>query len=1555
MIASRYQVEELLGGGGGGQTARCFDLLRECDVTLKIVHHGEEQNTMLRGEFERLRSLHHPRLLEVVDLGELPATGQLFYTAVYLRASTLEDWCRDRQWSEVCGAIVDALDALGYLHAAGLRHGDFAPHNILVDANKRGTLIDLGCSAPLGKAPLNTVAGTPEYIAPELGHGRADHRADLYAVGVTLEKIASWTPVPADVRALAHRLRDRTPDRRPASADAVAATLAPTHPLTRPLSWPRQTVGRVAELQTHADFVATTSNGSPGPRILWLHGPAGCGLSHVLREMKWRSQPKLRVLEGVPRVSRPLGALWRASSTDDNLGLGAALEAARHLAAGPQTLYFMDDVHLLTTAEQRLFLAFARTLPSNSRLGIVCTSRLAPPQDLSCVALPIGPLKTEPVYQWLRALSLPDAVIKRIIECTNGWPGHTLRLALSCAAGQLPVNTDAPTLAAETDLRSLSQCATNALALIVCAGEPIKAVTMHELGVAPATLAELVERHLIKRGALHGALESDITQVELEAVCGSTVTRAAHAAFANRVQSTSRRIHHFAACGEVEAALRLWDTDCESIRATPQNYKLAACALVDLELSLPRLMGVLRTLVACGESDIALRRALAALEAHCDSQRAVSLHAICGEVLAKEGEYHRALPHLQRAWAAERTGAIANHLSLILIKQGNHNEAATIAEAGLAIPGIDDRVRVELLVNCALAQVYAGDAPAARDILRDVSRELQDRVDPTWARQRVRAAGATAFCAQRSGKLAEAIRAHEQCTQLALDAELDHLAVAAAGNAGTAAHQLGDWAAALRSYRHGQRIARATGATSPEVRLRYNLGVLMRDLADPDAARHQLVQAEQGALAHDLPFIAANAAFVIAQIERSSRNFDIASQHLARARQAFAALSATRESLEIDLESARLALAQGDWDGAERRFAMHQVTSQALPADDLSAQALIGRGQALREGTRYTAALACFEEANEIAERLGERPLQAEVTRELAITADALDAPELASEHRKRERALRQRLVTGLSQELRAVYLAHYDDQTTGAASASLDPAVTGSRDWRRLLAINRRLAAAAGVDDLLRETMDTAIELAGAERGFLILTNRTSDGFEVPVARNLDREKISRSHLKFSKSIAERVLETGEPVLTFDAARDDRFVENQSVHAMQLKSVMCVPIRSADSTLGAIYIDNRFAVGGFDDGDVELLSAFADQVAIALTRARLIDELAETASRLQRERTRVEQLLRERDAHIAALSSELEQRRGQPTPSQFGELVGRSASMRKLFAVLHRVATSDATILVRGESGTGKELAARAIHNASHRSSAPFVAINCGAMPAQLLESELFGHEQGAFTGADQARPGLFQAATGGTLFLDELGEMPLGMQVKLLRVLQERTVRPLGAAHPVPVDVRVVCATNRDLKAEVEAKRFRQDLYYRVAVVDVVVPPLRNRTEDIPMLAAALLARIATQLGRKAPTLARAALAKLMHQSWPGNVRELENVLTRAALLAENTIQAADLETAPLDDTPAPLDSETLLRTLNAAQWNASRAAKQLGIARSTLYRQIKRWGLKRPTGTD
>ncbi len=525
-----------------------------------------------------------------------------------------------------------------------------------------------------------------------------------------------------------------------------------------------------------------------------------------------------------------------------------------------------------------------------------------------------------------------------------------------------------------------------------------------------------------------------------------------------------------------------------------------------------------------------------------------------------------------------------------------------------------------------------------------------------------------------------------------------------------------------------------------------------------------------------------------------------------------------------------------------------------------------------------------------------------------------------------------------------------------------------------RILEITRDLATEHDVDRLLAKVTDHAVALLGAERGLVLLLRE--DG-KLDLYTSRDRAGEGDPHAQFSRSVAETVLRTGEPVVTISARDDAQLAQAVSVHQLMIQSVACVPIRDAQAgvrTIGALYVETRAQVARRFPQEVATLSAFADQAAIAVYNARLLsenrkraEELAVANAELEKAQARLAQSLGRRTEQLEEARRDLKQVRSE-LKSHFGYqgIVGTSAPMRRLYSVLERVRDTDIPVLITGESGTGKEVIARAVHQSGTRQKKPFIGINCGAIPANLLESELFGHAKGAFTGAERDRKGLFREAEGGTVLLDEIGELPLKMQAGLLRVLQERKVRAVGATQEESIDVRVIAATNRDLGAMVGEGTFREDLFYRLDVIQVHVPPLRDRREDIPLLVDHFLSLFAARYRRDRKSLTREAIRKVTSYEWPGNVRQLEHVLLSSWLMSDgDEVSADDLElpvagTRSRTSVPPPpvravtkddyrtAERDRIALSLTRNNWNRLQAAKECGIPRRTFYRRLKEYGL-------
>ena len=475
----------------------------------------------------------------------------------------------------------------------------------------------------------------------------------------------------------------------------------------------------------------------------------------------------------------------------------------------------------------------------------------------------------------------------------------------------------------------------------------------------------------------------------------------------------------------------------------------------------------------------------------------------------------------------------------------------------------------------------------------------------------------------------------------------------------------------------------------------------------------------------------------------------------------------------------------------------------------------------------------------------------------------------------------------------------------------------------RKLLEFTTALMEQQDLQTLIDLMLDKLIELTGADKGFLFLVDAGRPSLHC--ARNIDREALTEDLGGFSDSIVRQVISTVQPLLVSDAMNDDEFRMSRSVVDLKLCSVMCVPILARSELVGVIYLGNDNIVNLFEEDSLDILQVFASQAGLLIKNALIINELQSSKAQLEQELEEI----------------------------RFGEIIGTCEAMRVVFKRVEKVATTDIGVLIRGETGSGKELIARELHNRSHRVKGPFVAINCGAIPENLLESELFGHEKGSFTGAHSASPGKFLAADKGTLFLDEIGDLPFTLQAKILRAIETKTVTPVGGTKPIRVDIRVVAATNKNLEEAVSRNEFRQDLYYRLNVVTVLLPPLRDREEDVVLIANYFLHRFAKQYDSVVKGFSQAGLGALRAYDWPGNVRELENKLRKAAVLTDS--EYLDPEDLELADGQASLmtlamakekfQNDYVAKILAMNKGNRTKTAGDLGVDPRTIFRYLEK----------
>ena len=776
---------------------------------------------------------------------------------------------------------------------------------------------------------------------------------------------------------------------------------------------------------------------------------------------------------------------------------------------------------------------------------------------------------------------------------------------------------------------------------------------------------------------------------------------------------------------------------------------------------------------------------------------------------------------------------------------------------------------------------------------------------------------------------------------------LEHEALARE-NLGDALEMLGLWNEAMEQYRRCVAIegfdetrASRLSVYVPMSRLTKKRGDIARAL---EYGQKALAAGERG---RDEDLIA-EAAYVLASIEDERGNAAEAERYLRRAMSIFESNRTLHGLARAHAAAAVLVLNEGDLDKAmEHAQAGERISRQlgdrfSLAKNDWARAKILSA-----QGDRETAA-AKFESVRAVFEEL-DTPY--ELGRLLFDIGLLREEPDEATHTIRSAIRIFERLEA--SHDLERARGALFRIKPAGKAP---DSGVVG------LYEIVKIINSTLDLQEVLNRVLDVCIRRLRAERGMIILLDPLTGALRTRVARNI-REGSDKESKRSPQSIIKEVIQTGQAVMSADARADERFVESESVIAENIVSILCVPLIIKERISGAIYIDHRQARHLFSPRDLSFLEAFGDQAAIAIENARLYEELEEARTRLSLEN----ETLR----HEVLVEKHLD------------SVVGTSEAVAKIQFAIRKASAGHSTVLLRGESGTGKGLVARIIHNIGPRKHGPFIKFNCAALPETLAESELFGHEKGAFTGADRRKLGRFELANHGTIFLDEMGKMSLAMQAKLLRVVEDKEFERVGGTTTIKTDVKIIAATNLDLEKAIEDGTFREDLFYRLNIIPIVMPPLRDRKDDIPLLTEHFIRKICKDLGIDNKRLEPGVLDLFMRYDWPGNVRELEATLHRAIVMSNgDTVTKQEFynlyPTAPVsatseivaaptagslvnplvgkmeitselyDEVMSAVDKQLILRALESSNGKIREAARRLGLARNTLKSKIQKYNI-------
>jgi Nif-specific regulatory protein len=765
-------------------------------------------------------------------------------------------------------------------------------------------------------------------------------------------------------------------------------------------------------------------------------------------------------------------------------------------------------------------------------------------------------------------------------------------------------------------------------------------------------------------------------------------------------------------------------------------------------------------------------------------------------------------------------------------------------------------------------------------------------------------------------------------------------------NLAEALEALGRWSDALVQYNRclalqgfDEMRASRSSVYIPLARLMNKKG----DVAKAMAYAQKALSAAERARDEDL---VAEASYVLANIEDERENYTEAERHLARSMSIFESHQTTQGLARAHTAAASIAFTQQKIDEAThhaelgRKYASQLDDRFTLAKNDwMWGKILSSQGNREEANAKFDSARATFEEL--------QTPY--EFARLLFDVGLLKEDPDEATQTIRSAIRIFEKLEA--THDLERARGALFRIKPAGKAP---DTGVIGLYEVVKI--INTTL----NLEEVLNRVLDVAIRRVRAERGMIILLDPITSALRTRIVRNIkDTEGGSR---RSPQSIVKEVIQSGQSVISADARADERFVDSESVIAENIMSILCVPLVIRERIAGAIYVDHREARHLFSQRDLTFIEAFADQAAIAIANARLYEELEEARARLSLENESL--------------------RREVLVEKHLDSVVGSSEAVAKIQFAIRKASSGHSTVLLRGESGTGKGLIARIIHNVSPRRNGPFIMFNCAALPETLAESELFGHEKGAFTGADRRKLGRFELANGGTIFLDEIGKMSMPIQAKLLRVVEDKEFERLGGTQTIKTDVKIIAATNLDIEKAIDEGTFREDLFYRLNIIPLVLPPLRERKDDIPLLAEHFIKKICKDLGVETKRLEPGVLDLFARFNWPGNVRELEATIHRAIVMSNDEtitrndfyglfaeVGAASAAISPMpmptsllnpmvgkmeitsevyDDVMSSVDRQLIERALETSGGRIREAARRLGLARNTLKSKMTKYNI-------